>query len=320
MFSQNTPRKTDVTIVNNKSASYELRWTVESRTGDDAALIEVIGTPKVFSLPPNGKKVISLRIRRPNDAQHLAFRVETTASPTITAETELSVVPDVTLLLPAPSIESGKLWPNARIELDTDHGNISCGHGIDCNPHVGPLQFPVSRTGPNLEHPPLATYAQAIYEASFAQYDQSPNSVKAAMTMTARVGGKCGAGASGGSGGVNPVWESMLSLPGVDSRRQWDITISTDLIHRTRNAHCSLSLDAEQIPVQPVTGNWNHSFVVPNGSHLLRFSCDGDNPYIGCRGHANNIHDQYIDDQYILRVSAARQTPTATVPSTKKAR
>jgi hypothetical protein len=217
------------------------------------------------------------------------------------------------LSMGSPSIAKGVFIPNAIISVDTDHGPLSFSH-------TAPLStFPISATGPSLPHPPLGTYAQAIYDADVKTPDASPDHAAASVHIHAKVGGVCGAGANGGSGGLNPSWSTSMQLPRRRAKSSkerppvWQVKFNSDIaLHGIPGGRCIVTVDGA-LKDLAIAGKTELEFVLDPGEHSIAFYCSGPNPFFGCYGHAGGVNEGYQDLTYDLGIDAKPVTVQATL-------
>jgi hypothetical protein len=306
-----------LTITNPFPATLDVALLIEGGTtaGSDS-LVHV--NQSTVTIPSKSAAKISVTLDRPpRDAIVTPSIVVQASDGTILGQTQYNLIQDPALLLPPADIGAGMLYPNARIKVDTNTAPFVAEH-------PGPYVPPVAEQGPSMNHPSLGTAAHATYSAQYERLAPRPNHVYASLTISANVGGVCGTANTGGAGGITPRWTTVLSLPGITARHQWNVTIGTDIRHvphDAANGTCTIAIDTQTRSINE-NGIGNETFRLGSGEHELQFSCTGANPYYGCYGHANKINAHDEDLHYRITIDANRTdiVPTqtaATIPDSR---
>lgn len=311
IFNTSATQERQIEVKNSTAGTIMVKAEVDSGSDSTAqGMITVLSpTSKSFAVGPNGSHTVTIGIKRVKSASALQTQVVFSAAndSSVIAATGVLVVPDASFLLPDASIAAGTIDPNARISVDQRNAT----YPVYKASHESALPFPADGCPEHANPDPgWGTDGHACYHADFKPITSGPDRTAAAMNMTANVGGTCGGAfteAPGGYGGVSPVWNSSLTLPGIKNKQSWKVVVSTDVYHLAKDppagASCKVVIGTQQYPIPSNTTSQMNVQLDP-GVYNLEFSCSGPNPYYGCKGKPGA--ERYEDQKYEVNIDAQR--------------
>lgn len=157
-------------------------------------------------------------------------------------------------------------------------------------------------------HSFLGTFGKAPYKVDLLAPAPASNELAETLNIQVDVGGQCGAGPTGGSGGVNPDWTTTIELLRRKGTDAWEIHLESTNTHKTPNAKCSAAVEGHVIGLN-ISGHSESEFNLPFGEHVIEFSCFGQNPSNGCYGHAGGVSDRYEQLNYSGTIHAKPANP-----------
>lgn len=306
IVSKPSPQQRTVQVRNGTAGTIDVTSAIDQ--GEDIVSV-VQPTSKSFAIGPNASVLVKLSIKKSQEPITSTITFAARADNTVSASTQLVIVPNVLFLLPPAELSPGTLTPNASIIVDQRNANVPVFYADHDQPEKLPVSADVWYSNPS---PGYGTEAHAKYEAAFRQTANENDRIAGEMLMSARVGGTCGGNfteAPGGYGEVTPSWNSLLNLPGINRQQVWHVAVSTDIGPFTPNGSCKVVVGITDTPVEK-NGRSTLKFELHPGSYALQLSCtDPNSPKsFGCKGTPGEAN--YKNQKYEIRIDAQR-SPTA---------
>lgn len=307
IFDTSTSQTRKITIANTSPGAITVNAVLDQGT-IGGTYLSILG-PTSFTIPAKRDQTVQIRVKRPARGATVLSSLKLTANadPKVTATTDFVIYSDPSLLLPPATILTGLLYPNAVIKLDEDN-NTSPFIATQPGPYSLPLKYVPQ--GPQKCNPGgTDACAQASYTESMTSPPSTLDQVSAVFHLDSTIGGKCGRGNSGGDAGINPRWETTLSLPGLADRHRWNVKVSTDINHISNpqsTASCTATLKT-RIDILKSNGVSGVDYVgLLPGSYVFEASCTGSQYSVGCHGHAGR-DDHYENPHYSINLDAHRE-------------
>lgn len=291
----------DINVSNTSPGAMPVKAVVDQGTAGGTYV--TVSGQSTFTIPPKSSRTVKIVVKRPGTGKTITGSVKfvATADSTVSATTDFAIYADPSLLLPSANIPSGTLFPNASLYLDIDNPTSPFTAS-----QPGPYSVPVHQ-GPYMCNPGgFNDCAKAEYNASATSSGSSLDQTAAAFRLDSTIGGTCGSGNNGGDGGINPRWQTVLSLPGLADRHKWHVKLSSDIRHY--KGSCTVSL-ASKIDAVKIDGVSSLDYAdLPPGSYILETNCTGPVTAVGCHGHANGINEHFEAVHYFVNLDASRQS------------